>query len=71
MVGRDRAAAVPGWAQLDLELESSGQLDELVAELNAVGATIVKPPIDMPWGQRFVIVRDPDGHRVGLKAPAQ
>ncbi len=29
---------------------------------------VLKAPADMLWGQRFAIVCDPDGHRVGLKA---
>jgi catechol 2,3-dioxygenase-like lactoylglutathione lyase family enzyme len=67
----DETAPQPsaGGPQVDLELESAERLDEVIAGLGAVGATIVKPPTDMPWGQRFAIVHDPDGHRVGLKAP--
>ena len=57
-----------GGPQLDVELESRESLDAAVAALNT-GGTIVKKPTDMPWGQRFAIVLDPDGHRVGLKAP--
>jgi catechol 2,3-dioxygenase-like lactoylglutathione lyase family enzyme len=69
----DETAPQPsaGGAQVDLELESVEQLDKVIAELVAIGATLVKPPVDMSWGQRFGIVLDPDGHRVGLKAPAQ
>lgn len=67
----DETAPQPsaGGPQLDLELESVRQLEDAIAELDARGATTVKPPTDMPWGQRFAIVHDPDGHRVGLKAP--
>ena len=67
----DETAPQPsaGGPQVDLELESVERLDEVIARLSAVSATIVKPPTDMPWGQRFAIVHDPDGHRVGLKAP--
>lgn len=61
----------PGGSQVDLEIESVEQFDEVVAELVSTGATLVKPPTDMSWGQRFAIVLDPDGHRLGLKAPAQ
>ncbi|MDV3124265.1 VOC family protein [Mycobacterium sp. 21AC1] len=67
----DETAPQPsaGGMQVDLEVESVERLDEVVAELDALGVTKVKPPTDMPWGQRFAIVRDPDGYRVGLKAP--
>lgn len=67
----DETAPQPsaGGPQVDLEVESAERLDEMIAGVRAVGATIVKPPTDMPWGQRFAIVHDPDGHHVGLKAP--
>lgn len=66
----DETAPQPsaGGPQLDLEVESVELLDAVVAEVEAAGGATVKPPTDMPWGQRFAIVRDPDGHRVGLKA---
>ncbi|BCJ33092.1 glyoxalase [Actinocatenispora thailandica] len=67
----DETAPQPsaGGPQLDLELDSADCLDATVAALAAAGAPTVKPPTDMPWGQHFAIVLDPDGHRVGLKAP--
>jgi catechol 2,3-dioxygenase-like lactoylglutathione lyase family enzyme len=67
----DETAPQPsvGGPQVDLELESVQRLDEVVAGLDVVGGTIIKRPTDMPWGQRFAIVLDPDGNRVGLKAP--
>jgi lactoylglutathione lyase len=40
-------------------------LDGLVVELDAIGATIVSPPQDSPWGRRAV-VKDFDGHTVEL-----
>ena len=61
----------PGGSQVDLELESAAQLDEIIAELVTLGTPLIKPPTTMPWGQRFSIVLDPDGHRIGLKAPVQ
>ena len=57
-----------GGPQIDLELGSADELDATVASLARDGATVVKRPTDMPWRQRFAIVLDPDGHRVGLKA---
>lgn len=67
----DETAPQPaaGGMQVDLELESVERLDEVITELDTLGVTTVKPPTDMPWGQRFAVVRDPDGYRVGLKAP--
>lgn len=58
-----------GGPQMDFELDSVESLDATVAALASAGATTIKQPTDMPWGQRFAIVLDPDGHRVGLKAP--
>lgn len=67
----DETAPQPsaGGPQVDLELESAEGLDATVAALDTAGATTIKQPTDMPWGQRFAIVLDPDGHRIGLKAP--
>jgi catechol 2,3-dioxygenase-like lactoylglutathione lyase family enzyme len=67
----DETAPQPsaGGPQVDLELESVESLDATVAALDIAGARTIKQPTDMPWGQRFAIVLDPDGHRVGLKAP--
>lgn len=66
----DETAPQPqaGGSQVDFELESVEGLEEAFAALAEMGAGPVKPPTDMPWGQRFAIVRDPDGYRVGLKA---
>jgi catechol 2,3-dioxygenase-like lactoylglutathione lyase family enzyme len=66
----DETAPQPsaGGPQVDLELDSVESLEATVAGLGTAGATTIKQPTDMPWGQRFAIVLDPDGHRVGLKA---
>lgn len=57
-----------GGPQIDLEVDSPDLLDAVVGELRKSGATIAKQPVDMSWGQRFAIVIDPDGYRIGLKA---
>lgn len=69
----DESAPQPsaGGPQVDLELESAARLDAVTGDLEQAGATILTAPTDMPWGQRFAIVRDPDGHRIGLKAPSE
>lgn len=40
-------------------------VDETVAAATQLGAAIVTPPSDSPWGRRAV-VSDPDGHRIEL-----
>lgn len=35
----------------------------------AVGAVLVDPPAEQPWGERQAVLRDPDGHLVRLVAP--
>lgn len=57
-----------GGPQIDLEVDSPDLLDAVVGELGNSGATIARQPVDMSWGQRFAIVIDPDGYRIGLKA---
>jgi catechol 2,3-dioxygenase-like lactoylglutathione lyase family enzyme len=61
----------PGGAQVDFDLESAKHLDATFVALATAGGGVIKHPTDMPWGQRFAIVLDPDGHRVGIKASRQ
>jgi lactoylglutathione lyase len=42
--------------------------DEAVAALSAIGAPVVMPPTDLPWGERSAYVEDPDGNLVMLAA---
>jgi lactoylglutathione lyase len=42
-------------------------LDRLVVELEEIGAKILTPPQDSPWGRRAV-VQDWDGHTIELTA---
>jgi predicted lactoylglutathione lyase len=42
-------------------------VDDLVARLSKIGATVVTPPSDSEWGRRAV-VKDFDGHTVELIA---
>lgn len=44
-------------------------VDTVYAELTAAGYAGDKAPWDAPWGQRYAVVRDPDGHGVDLFAP--
>jgi catechol 2,3-dioxygenase-like lactoylglutathione lyase family enzyme len=49
--------------------DSPAELDRLYAELVAAGAEAHKEPWDAFWGQRYAIVKDPDGNSVELFAP--
>ncbi|MBB0232490.1 VOC family protein [Streptomyces calidiresistens] len=45
-------------------------VDALYAELTSARPTAAeRPPWDAPWGQRYAVVRDPDGIPVDLFAP--
>ena len=44
------------------------EVDAVVARLAAAGHSVVTPPFDAPWGQRYATVADPDGYRVDLYA---
>lgn len=46
-------------------------VDEAVAALQAIGAPLLLPPTDLPWGERSAYVEDPDGNLVMLAAPAR
>ena len=38
-------------------------VDRLYAEITALGAEVLMPPMDKPWGLREFALRTPDGHR--------
>jgi lactoylglutathione lyase len=46
-------------------------VDATVAAVDAAGGTVLKPPADMPWGERVGFVTDPEGNLVSLAAAAQ
>ncbi len=41
-------------------------VDGLLHEVTELGGSVLSPPSDMPWGQRVVHLRDPDGNAVNL-----
>lgn len=51
---------------LFIELNADVSVDELYGKLNRAGVTIVQPPKDEFWGDRRLIVEDPDGYRLSL-----
>ncbi|MGO3326719.1 VOC family protein [Gordonia sp. (in: high G+C Gram-positive bacteria)] len=53
---------------LAFECPSADSVDSIVADLADLGARVVRPPFDAPWGQRYATVRDPNGNEVDVYA---
>jgi lactoylglutathione lyase len=43
-------------------------VDATFARVREAGATALREPADMPWGERVAFVRDPEGNVVTLAA---
>lgn len=48
--------------ELAFPCASPAAVDEAYAEVVGEGATAIKAPADMPWGQRTAFFADPDGN---------
>lgn len=48
--------------ELAFPCSSPATVDEAYAEIVGQGATPIKAPADMPWGQRTAFFADPDGN---------
>lgn len=48
--------------ELAFRVESAKQVDQTYREIVDKGATPIKEPADLPWGQRAAFFADPDGH---------
>jgi len=68
----------PGWKpasggssaiSLAFLVDSPAEVDSLYAELTGDGYEGHLPPWDAFWGQRYAVLRDPDGNDVALFAP--
>lgn len=59
---------VPGGPSLAFRCADPAEVDAVHAALVAVGHRSAKSPWDAEWGQRYALVRDPDGHSVDLFA---
>lgn len=44
-------------------------VDRIVEHLRGSGATVLREPEDMPWGERVAYVADPEGNPVALARP--
>lgn len=61
--------ATGGSTVLGVSVGSRNDVDELYADLVAVGHPGRQPPYNAFWGSRYAIVEDPDGNPVGLMSP--
>ena len=52
-------------AMLEFEVDDVGAV---AARAGTIGAEIVQPPTTMPWGNRSMLLRDPDGAIVNIFA---
>lgn len=50
-------------------MDTPQDVSDVVARAAEAGGEIVKEPWDASWGQRYAIVRDPDGYMIDLFAP--
>jgi len=56
----------PGAARLNSILFYTEDVDGTFAKASAAGATVLMPPTDMFWGDRFGKLLDPFGHEWGV-----
>ena len=46
-------------------------VDATAARAEEVGGRLLRPPGDMPWGERVAYVEDPEGNPVALATPVE
>jgi len=63
------AAPVPGQNRSVILELCVDDVDAARQRVEGIAAEIVQEPTDMPWGNRSMILRDPDGGLVNLFAP--
>jgi len=51
-----------------IEYNSAKEVNEVAKKLEAAGYVLVKNPWDAFWGQRYCVVKDPDGYLLDLYA---
>jgi predicted enzyme related to lactoylglutathione lyase len=44
-------------------------VDAVFAKLDGIVTEVVQPPTTMPWGNRSLLIRDPEGNLINLFAP--
>ncbi|MBB6637536.1 VOC family protein [Cohnella thailandensis] len=54
--------------EIAFQFDSRDALDDLYRQMTEHGYIGHREPRDMPWGERFAIVKDPDGNLISLVA---
>ena len=55
-------AAKPGEFSVGHVVATRAEVDEVIEQARAAGATVAEPPRDRPWGIYSGYFQDPDGH---------
>jgi catechol 2,3-dioxygenase-like lactoylglutathione lyase family enzyme len=50
---------------------ADGRIEARAAQLERVGVDIVAPLAPSPWGERSMMIRDPDGYLIMIQEPQQ
>jgi uncharacterized glyoxalase superfamily protein PhnB len=53
---------------MSFQIMTAQNVDGLAANAVANGATLITPPMTMPWGARIFRVRDPDGFKLVISS---
>ncbi|MFD1722351.1 VOC family protein [Amnibacterium endophyticum] len=73
-IGAAETVPEPGFADahggviVEFQADSPAAVDEAYQGLATRTDSLVQPPTDMPWGNRSLLVRDPDGNLVNVFA---
>ena len=67
-INPDFTASAGGGPSLAFHCADAAEVDRVHGELVAAGFTSDKAPWDAPWGQRYAVLKDPDGVGVDLFA---
>lgn len=59
-------AAIPAANQSAILEFEVGDVDAVFERMHAAGANVVMPTTVMPWGNRSLLLRDPDGNLVNM-----
>lgn len=57
------------WGTGTVLMPSVKSADDVHARARKMGADVIEPPIDQPWGSRTVTLRDPDGYWLQFEQP--